>query len=97
MNTTHETDIEFHKLDVLGRIQQIEEGLLTRDPMMPTHLAAVHKTLIQYEELVHMLPDEAVKSLIAGQKKHVNVMLVKEIASKRVSTAKIPRASADDF
>jgi hypothetical protein len=34
---------------------------------------------------------------MSGQKKHVNVMLVKEIVSKKVSTAKIPKASADDF
>ena len=51
-------DIEFIKLDVLGRINHIKAGLLLADPLLPTHLAAIHGSLIQYEELVHLLSDE---------------------------------------
>jgi hypothetical protein len=92
-------DIDFIKLDVQGRIQQIQESLLKADPLLPVHLSAIHSALIQYEELVHLLSDEEIKSLVAGQAKHVGVQLTKEItgASKATISRRIPKASADDF
>ena len=92
-------DIEFIKLDVQGRIQQIEQGLLTQDPQLPTHLSAIHSALIQYEELVHLLSDAEIKTLIAGQKKHTGTQLVSEtIKSSKASISKrIPKTSVDDL
>lgn len=92
-------DIEFIKLDVQGRIQQIESKLKEQDPLLPVHLSAIHGALIQYEELVHLLSDAEIKSLIAGQVKHVGVSITKEITSapkSRVSS-KIPKTSVDDL
>jgi hypothetical protein len=88
-------DIEFIKLDVAGRIQHIEENLLKQDPLLPVHLSAIHGALIQYEELVHLLTDAQISSLVAGQVKHTGVSLMKEITSKsRASVAsKIPKTS----
>ena len=64
--------------------------------MLPTHLGAIHQSLIQYDELVHLLSDEEIKALVAGQKKHVGVELTKEIV-KTKSAARVPKASAEDF
>lgn len=92
------TDIEFIKLDVQGRLALIEEKLLDRDPQLPTHLAAIHSSLIQYEELVHLLSDSEIKALVAGQKKHTGTKLTDEIIkSKKVPAAKFKSVSADDF
>jgi hypothetical protein len=96
-NMSGSVDLEFHRMDVMSRIDQIEECLKGNDPKLPGHLAAIHKTLLQFEDLIHMLSDDQIRMFMSGQKKHVNVMLVKEIVSKKVSTAKIPKASADDF
>jgi hypothetical protein len=90
-------DIEFIKLDVEGRIAQIREKLLQQDPLLPTHLAAIHQSLIQYEELVHLLKDEDIKDLIAGQKKHVGVELTTEIIKGKTRAPKMAKVSADDF
>lgn len=87
----------FELLDVAGRIEQISAKLLENDPMLPIHLASIHKALIANEELVHLLSDEQVKQLIAGQKKHVNVQLVKEITTTKRASTKVPKATADDF
>lgn len=92
-------DIEFIKLDVQGRLQAIEAALLTADPQLPTHLAAIHGALIQYEELVHLLSDEEIAILIAGQSKHAGTSLISEITngSKASVSKRIPKACADDF
>lgn len=92
-------DIEFIKLDVIGRIRQIEEKLLTQDPLLPVHLAAIHSSLIQHEELVHLLSDTDIKALIAGQTKHVGVVLHEETtkASKASVSKRIPKTSVDDL
>lgn len=92
-------DIEFIKLDVQGRIQQIQDGLLKQDPLLPVHLSAIHSSLIQYEELVHLLSDEEIAVIVQGQSKHINVSLTKEItgSSKSTISKRIPKASADDF
>lgn len=92
-------DIEFIKLDVVGRIQQISNGLLAADPLLPVHLSAIHSALIQYEELVHLLSDDDIAILVQGQIKHTGQSLVKEItgSSKATVSRRIPKASADDF
>lgn len=93
--STENTD--FVKLDVMQRIEEIGAKLTEQDPLLPTHLAAIHRSLLEYEELVHVLSDEQIRTLIAGQKKHVQVQLVKEITAGRKSTAKVPKATAEDF
>lgn len=93
------TDLEFIKLDVLGRINLIQDGLLKQDPLLPTHLAAIHSALINYEELIHLLSDADIASLIAGQVKHTGAMLTSEItkSSKATVAKRIPKTSVDDL
>lgn len=92
-------DLDFIKLDVQGRIQQLGEKLLQQDPMLPVHLGAIHSALIQYEELVHLLSDDDIQKLIAGQVKHTGVSVVKEITGKSKTTisSRIPKTSVDDL
>jgi len=92
-------DIDFIKLDVQGRIQQLSAKLLEQDPMLPVHLSAIHGALIQYEELVHLLSDDEIKQLIAGQVRHTGVSVVKEITGKSKATisSRIPKTSVDDL
>lgn len=90
-------DIDFIKLDVASRIEQIASMLQTQDPQLPTHLAAIHSALIQYEELVHLLSDEQITQLIAGQTKHVSVQLSNETIAKPSARMRIPKTSVDDL
>lgn len=93
------TDIDFIKLDVQGRIQQIAENMLQADPMLPVHLSAIHGALIQYEELVHLLDDADIAKLVAGQIKHVGVSLHNETtkSSRAAVSKRIPKTSVDDL
>lgn len=92
-------DLEFIKLNVQGRIAEMTAKLHETDPLLPTHLAAIHSSLIQYEELVHLLPDEQIKQLVAGQQKHLGVVLMAEVTGKTRATVskRIPKTSVDDL
>lgn len=68
--------------ELMSRMAQLEEALLARDPMMKMHLAAVHKQLIQHEELVHLLKDEEMGRIVAAQQSHTNTSLVQEVSGK---------------
>jgi hypothetical protein len=61
---------------VQQRLQELEGMLLSRDPAMKGHLLEIHRTLIQYEELVHLLRDEEIGVLMAAQQIHTNTVLV---------------------
>lgn len=89
-------ELAFVKADVFGRIDQIAEALLKQDPMLPVHLREIHKNLIQYEELVHLLSDEQIKNLVAGQKKHAGMSLIKEATTAK-KTTRIPKTTVDDL
>ena len=81
------------------KIHDIEDMLLKRDPMMPMHLANIHKTLIQYEELAHLLSDEQIHQLIKGQTQVTGIEIVKATTSKSKSsiTRQARSISADDL
>lgn len=87
-------ELEFAKLDVLGRIDQIQANLLKQDPMLPQHLSTIHKNLLQYEELVHLLSDDDIRKLIAGQKKLVGIELVKEATKTKT---RVQKTTVDDL
>jgi hypothetical protein len=76
-------EMEHSLLNVLGRIDRIEEMMLKADPMLELHCAAIQKALLEQEELVHMLPDDKARMYMAGMKKYKNIKLVEEASSKR--------------
>lgn len=88
------SELEFAKLDVLDRIDKIAASLTTQDPMLPVHLANIHRQLIQFEELVHLLSDDDIRKLMSGQKKQVGTELVKETIK---SKTRVPKTTVDDL
>ena len=88
--------VEFARLDVLGRLQQLEETLKTQDPQLPVHLQNIHKTLLQYEELVHLLKDNEIKVLMDAMQKYRKVELVKEAATSKGKKA-LGKTTVDDI
>ena len=87
-------DITFITMEVQGRIQQIADNLLKQDPLLPVHLSAIHSTLIQHEELVHLLSDQEIANLVAGQIKHAGVQLVKEATTRKTAPKAVPRGQS---
>lgn len=92
-------DLEFIRLDIQGRLKHMEDKMLQQDPLLPVHLGAIHSTLIQYEELVHLLSDDEIRVLVSAQKKHMGVQLIKEAVSKKAGPKTVKRGEtiADDL
>jgi hypothetical protein len=60
----------------LQRLADLEAALQAKDPMMKNHLLEIHKQLISYEELVHLLKDEQIGIIMAAQQVHTNTVLI---------------------
>lgn len=79
---------------VKERLAAIKDKLLEQDPLLPVHLSAIHQTLIQYEELVHLLSDAEIAVLVSGQKKHAGVQLVTQAVTKKTGPKTVPRGQS---
>jgi hypothetical protein len=86
-------DLLLAKSNVLARIDKIEQTLKTMDPLLPVHCENIQKTLLEYEELVHILPDDKIRMFMAGMQKYKNIVLVEEASKKRARG----KVTADDL
>lgn len=75
-------------------LASLEQALLVKDPMMPTHLRASHQLLISYPETVHLLDDDEIARLISAAQIHTQIEIVKAGTARAGSKKKI---SADDL
>lgn len=69
------------------RIKELEQLLLTKDPMMKGHLAEIHKLMSSYEELVHLLTEDEIAVFIAGMQAHSQTVLIADAVKKGSSKA----------
>lgn len=93
---TEKVSENFALLDVRGRIAELSACLEKQDPRLPGHLAAIHKALLENEELVHLLSPEERRNLIVGQKRHVGIERIKAIVEKK-GPGRAKKATAADF
>lgn len=77
-NPSVSDELAFAKLSVMEKIEKIEAALKQQDPMLELHCDSIRKTLQQHEELVHILPDSAIHTFMAGMQKWKNIKLVQE-------------------
>ena len=82
---------------LLPKLDALEKALLTADPLMPTHLKEIHKHLIQYEELAHLLTEEQISIILEGQQKKLGVLLAAETSKTKSSTKIKGGVTADDL
>lgn len=100
MSTEHTTtpelseELKFAQLAVFEKLDAIDKALKTNDPLLELHCEAVRKQLSQYEELVHLLKDEQIATLMTGMKKWQNIQLVAEAVKSKGRGKKI---TADDL
>lgn len=83
----------------LQRISDLEAALLTRDPLMATHLKEIHKTMIEYEEISPLLSVEEISKIMAAQQTHVAVFLRQEVvkSSKAAASKKAAKVTLEDI
>lgn len=82
----------------LQRLADLEQALLDRDPMMPTHLREIHKTLIEYEEIMPLLTVDEISKIMSAQQTHVATFLRQEVvkSSKASASKRTAKVTLDD-
>lgn len=73
--------------DFLQRLADLEAALLARDPLMKTHLGAIHKHMIQYEEIANLLTVEEISKIMDAQQAHTGIELRAAITNKSKASA----------
>lgn len=84
--------------DFLQRLADLEAALLIRDPLMKTHLGAIHKMMIGYEEIANLLTVEEISKIMEAQQQHTGIVLRAETVgkSKAAATKKANQLSIND-
>lgn len=85
--------------DFLQRLADVESALLNRDPLMKTHLGAIHKAMIQHEEIANLLRPEEIAKIMAAQQAFTGVQLRAEALgkSKAAASKKAAKISVGDL
>jgi hypothetical protein len=75
---------------LMQRLSGLEAALVATDPEIKSHMKEIHKLLITYEELVHLLSDEEIGKIMGAQQALTNTMLVGSItaSSKKAAVGK---------
>lgn len=91
--------IEQIQADTFQKIADIEAMLTKNDPMLPGHLAAIHRNLTRYEELNHLLSDDQIRELIRGQSQVTGTVITQAVAksTKSANTRMAKGITADDL
>jgi len=83
---------------VLEKIEILRISLLTADPKMPEHLKAIHRTLVQYEELSHLLSEEQIATILDGAQRKLGIILAAETTATKPGKGKgLKNVSAEDL
>lgn len=82
----------------LQRLGELEAALLTRDPLMKTHLKVIHQTMIAEEEIVNLLSVQEISKIMAAQQVFTNTVLARDVAkaAKTKNSSKAAQISLDD-
>lgn len=85
--------------ELLPKLAALEASLLANDPKMPGHLKEIHKYLIQFEELAHLLTEEQIALIMDGQQKQTGIRLAAETSSGKgsASAKSLKGIKADDL
>jgi hypothetical protein len=83
--------------ELLPKMQKLEAALLANDPQMANYLKDIHKHLIQYEELAHLLSEDQIAVILEGQQKKIGVILAAETTKSKQSTKIKGGITADDL
>lgn len=92
--------LEHPKLrELLPKLAQLEQALLSADPKFPTHLREIHKYLIGFEELAHLLSEDQIAVILDAQQRKVGIVLATETkkGTGKGSSKNLKGVTADDL
>ena len=90
------TGVSVETSGILGQLTSLENALKTNDPKMPEHLKNIHKTLIQYEELSHLLSEEQIAVIVEGNQRKLGILLAAETTATKGSKGKSLKGITSD-
>lgn len=70
------------------KIQQLQAALLAATPQMPLLLREIHTVLQKDEELLYVLQEDEILSIVNGLEKQAQVKIVKELVNGKASAGK---------
>jgi len=84
--------------ETLEKIEQLKAALLAKDPAMPGHLRAIHRNLVQYEELSHLLTEDQIATILDGAQRKLGIILAEETTKTKGSKGKsLKGVTAEDL
>lgn len=81
--------------ELLPKLDALEKALLANDPKMPGHLKEIHKYLIQFEELAHLLSETDIAKILDAQQKIVGIKLAEETKKGSSKTTNAIKGTAE--
>jgi hypothetical protein len=76
----------------LNTLAEINAALLASDPKLPTHLYEIHAHLKAFPEILYLLPEEGIATIVeAGEKVYMSSIAVP--ATSRIPSTKKPKAA----
>jgi hypothetical protein len=73
--------------EFLVKLRELEAAMLDRDPLMKTHLAAIHRSMQQHDDITVLLTAEEISKIITAQQQHTGVTLVASIVKSGAAKA----------
>lgn len=85
--------------EILGKIRELQAALEKSLPQYESLLAEIHKALSTDDEVVHILSEEDIGTIVAGLKKKTNIVLATAAGTKnKLSDGRpLKQASLDDI
>lgn len=84
---------------LVAKIAQLQDALLTANPLMPSLLREIHTALQKDEELTYILKEDQINAVVNGLEKQTQVKIVSEIVAKKSSNSKasLSKLTLDDL
>jgi hypothetical protein len=88
------TELQAQHATVSTSIEKLTEAFNAKDPLMPNHLAEIHRLLLSYSDVVSLLTDSQIHELIQAAERYMQTEIVK---GKTPSKGRGKNLDLDDF
>jgi hypothetical protein len=78
---------------LMQRLSGLQEAMLAADPDIKTHMREIHKLLIGFEELVHLLSDEEIGVIMKAQQGLTHTALVGTVTAGKTKASNSKKAA----
>ena len=77
------------KDELITKLNELADALEKENPGIATYVESIHKNLLQYPELIHMLKPEETRILVAGIEKYSSSKLTQPKVKKATKKVEV--------